>query len=45
MLLDSMRIKGMDEDHYWWYLDVRRFVLASVQDRESDRITRVLVDP
>jgi asparaginyl-tRNA synthetase len=20
-----MRIKGMDEDHYWWYLDLRRF--------------------
>jgi asparaginyl-tRNA synthetase len=25
VLLDSMRIKGMDEDHYWWYLDLRRF--------------------
>ncbi len=20
-----MRIKGMDHDHYWWYLDLRRF--------------------
>ncbi len=25
VLADSMRIKGMDEDHYWWYLDLRRF--------------------
>lgn len=25
VLLDSMRAKGMDEDHYWWYLDLRRF--------------------
>ena len=25
VLVDSMRIKGMDEDHYWWYLDLRRF--------------------
>jgi asparaginyl-tRNA synthetase len=25
VLIDSMRIKGMDEDHYWWYLDLRRF--------------------
>ena len=25
VLADSMRIKGMDEKHYWWYLDLRRF--------------------
>jgi len=25
VLSDSMRIKGMDEEHYWWYLDLRRF--------------------
>jgi asparaginyl-tRNA synthetase len=25
VLLDSMKIKAMDEDHYWWYLDLRRF--------------------
>jgi asparaginyl-tRNA synthetase len=25
VLADSMRIKGMDEEHYWWYLDLRRF--------------------
>jgi asparaginyl-tRNA synthetase len=25
VLIDSMRIKGMDEEHYWWYLDLRRF--------------------
>jgi asparaginyl-tRNA synthetase len=25
VLLDSMRTKAMDEDHYWWYLDLRRF--------------------
>lgn len=25
VLVDSMRVKGMDEDHYWWYLDLRRF--------------------
>ena len=25
VLADSMQIKGMDEDHYWWYLDLRRF--------------------
>ncbi|MEN8235292.1 MAG: asparagine--tRNA ligase [Actinomycetota bacterium] len=25
VLADSMRIKGMDEDHYSWYLDLRRF--------------------
>ena len=25
VLRDSMRIKAMDEDHYWWYLDLRRF--------------------
>jgi asparaginyl-tRNA synthetase len=25
VLADSMRLKGMDEDHYWWYLDLRRF--------------------
>jgi asparaginyl-tRNA synthetase len=25
VLADNMRIKGMDEDHYWWYLDLRRF--------------------
>ena len=28
VLKDSMRIKGMDEDHYWWYLDLRRFGTA-----------------
>ena len=28
VLVDSMRIKGMDEDHYWWYLDLRRFGTA-----------------
>ena len=25
VLADSMEIKGMDRDHYWWYLDLRRF--------------------
>ncbi len=25
VLADSMRVKGMDEEHYWWYLDLRRF--------------------
>ncbi len=25
VLVDSMRLKGMNEDHYWWYLDLRRF--------------------
>ncbi len=25
VLADSMKVKGMDEDHYWWYLDLRRF--------------------
>ena len=25
VLADSMRLKGMDEEHYWWYLDLRRF--------------------
>jgi asparaginyl-tRNA synthetase len=25
VLADSMQRKGMDEDHYWWYLDLRRF--------------------
>ena len=25
VLADSMRIKGMVHDHYWWYLDLRRF--------------------
>ena len=25
VLADSMAQKGMDEDHYWWYLDLRRF--------------------
>jgi asparaginyl-tRNA synthetase len=25
VLADSMRIKGMDEDQLWWYLDLRRF--------------------
>ena len=24
VLADSMAAKGMDEDHYWWYLDLRR---------------------
>ena len=28
VLAESMRIKGMDEDHYWWYLDLRRFGTA-----------------
>ncbi len=28
VLADSMKIKGMDEDHYWWYLDLRRFGTA-----------------
>ncbi len=28
MLADSMAIKGMDPDHYWWYLDLRRFGTA-----------------
>ena len=28
VLADSMRIKGMDEEHYWWYLDLRRFGTA-----------------
>jgi asparaginyl-tRNA synthetase len=25
VLQDSMVAKGMDEEHYWWYLDLRRF--------------------
>ena len=25
VLADSMAAKGMDEEHYWWYLDLRRF--------------------
>lgn len=25
VLAESMDIKGMDRDHYWWYLDLRRF--------------------
>ncbi len=25
VLADSMGLKGMDEQHYWWYLDLRRF--------------------
>jgi asparaginyl-tRNA synthetase len=25
VLGESIRAKGMDEDHYWWYLDLRRF--------------------
>jgi asparaginyl-tRNA synthetase len=25
VLADSMEIKGMDPEHYWWYLDLRRF--------------------
>ncbi|MDH5371810.1 MAG: asparagine--tRNA ligase [Acidimicrobiia bacterium] len=25
VLAESMEIKGMDRDHYWWYLDLRRF--------------------
>jgi asparaginyl-tRNA synthetase len=25
VLAESMRLKGMDENHYWWYLDLRRF--------------------
>ncbi len=28
VLADSMRAKGMDEDLYWWYLDLRRFGTA-----------------
>jgi asparaginyl-tRNA synthetase len=28
VLADSMAIKGMDPDHYWWYLDLRRFGTA-----------------
>jgi asparaginyl-tRNA synthetase len=28
VLTDSMAIKGMDQDHYWWYLDLRRFGTA-----------------
>jgi len=28
VLADSMRIKGMDPEHYWWYLDLRRFGTA-----------------
>ena len=25
VLAESMAVKGLDEDHYWWYLDLRRF--------------------
>ncbi|MDJ0496950.1 MAG: asparagine--tRNA ligase [Acidimicrobiia bacterium] len=25
VLLDSIRAKGLPEEHYWWYLDLRRF--------------------
>ena len=25
VLAESMRLKGMEEEHYWWYLDLRRF--------------------
>ncbi len=25
VLVDSMARKGLDQDHYWWYLDLRRF--------------------
>jgi asparaginyl-tRNA synthetase len=25
VLAESMELKGMDRDHYWWYLDLRRF--------------------
>jgi asparaginyl-tRNA synthetase len=28
VLADSMEIKGMDPEHYWWYLDLRRFGTA-----------------
>jgi asparaginyl-tRNA synthetase len=28
VLADSMAIKGMDPEHYWWYLDLRRFGTA-----------------
>ena len=28
VLAESMAVKGMDEDHYWWYLDLRRFGTA-----------------
>ena len=28
VLRESMRAKGMDEDLYWWYLDLRRFGTA-----------------
>jgi asparaginyl-tRNA synthetase len=28
VLADSMRLKGMDPEHYWWYLDLRRFGTA-----------------
>jgi asparaginyl-tRNA synthetase len=28
VLADSMDVKGMDQDHYWWYLDLRRFGTA-----------------
>jgi asparaginyl-tRNA synthetase len=25
VLAESMRLKGLEEEHYWWYLDLRRF--------------------
>jgi asparaginyl-tRNA synthetase len=28
VLAESMRLKGMDPEHYWWYLDLRRFGTA-----------------
>ena len=28
VLADSMEAKGMDPEHYWWYLDLRRFGTA-----------------
>ncbi|MDJ0923839.1 MAG: asparagine--tRNA ligase [Acidimicrobiia bacterium] len=28
VLLESIRAKGLPEEHYWWYLDLRRFGTA-----------------